>query len=633
MRATDGLGNTTSKTLNIKVGDTTKPGLEVGGELAEAPEGWIEQAEGNYGLHATATDSGYGVTSLNFKVDGASVASKSQSCPAGRCELTLTASVDAQILSAGPHPAEVTATDAAGNTAVKNWTIEVDPEGEVSVAEAKRTIEGVEETSEIETPTGGTVLEPATSSQPTPGLMVTDDGLEGTNTEVPIRLGSTPAEGTEYEVADEVYLSRACFGESESTEDGSGEVAELELEHNGTSAEGSPQCTVAERDKLEAEARAEEEEVAMGLKTIGREPITIVPLATSTSGPMTPVQNSAALATDTHDEADTVFRPMSDGGYYFEDIRSAAAPERYSFEMLIGSEQELILVSSREAEVKYNEGGPVAVTITALEAHDAIGTSVPTHLSISASDVLTLTVEHRGVSPAGGGFVYPVVAGAGWEGGFRTFSAELSEPVPPQEEGGVITEEEGILHVHITIRGPMSKDENGDPEGFYAFHECVARSSYSKAMEEAEEIEIGGKAGAGGGVGGDEYSVQREIIAPCIELKEEGLLAAGMAVRGIVHVIPSQWVWVNEKQKECKKWGIDQPAMVHCYLQPEKSRVAMTAGGNFRMPADLEGFHESNCYTVYGHLSSEPPYIDQQERIISTAGADQYFEKCQWPAE
>jgi len=72
VRATDGLGQSTSKTMSVKVGDATKPNLEVGGELFAAPEGWIHEEEGNYGLHASATDSGFGVTSLVFDIDGKS---------------------------------------------------------------------------------------------------------------------------------------------------------------------------------------------------------------------------------------------------------------------------------------------------------------------------------------------------------------------------------------------------------------------------------------------------------------------------------------------------------------------------------------------------------------------------------
>jgi hypothetical protein len=149
VKATDGLGSTTARTLNIKVGDATKPNLEVGGELAEAPEGWIEQAEGNYGLHASATDAGYGVTSLNFSLDGKAVASKTQSCPVGSCSASISTTVNAHGLAAGAHPAEIVATDGAGNSTTKKWTVNVDPEGEISVDEAEATVEALEGTAPV----------------------------------------------------------------------------------------------------------------------------------------------------------------------------------------------------------------------------------------------------------------------------------------------------------------------------------------------------------------------------------------------------------------------------------------------------------------------------------------------------
>jgi hypothetical protein len=297
-------------------------------------------------------------------------------------------------------------------------------------------------------------------------------------------------------------------------------------------------------------------------------------------------------------------------------------------------------LSPQEAAVKYTEGGPVAFTIRALPASDAIGTTVPTHLSISAPDIVVLTVEHRGPSPAGGQFVYPVVDGTGWEGGYRTITVEMAEPVPPPspEEGDVReSEEDGLIQVQVTVRGPQTEDGNGDPEGSFAFHECVAKTTVQESLERAEGVEGVGKAVGGGDPGeaaGDEKwsSIQKNVVRPCLELKEKGSLAAGMMVRGVVHVIPYKWVWVNENQRECKKWGPDQPALVHCYVSPQKSKGSITAGGNFRMPANLELLDSSNCYTVYGQLSSNG-IIEEQLRIISSAGAEPYFEKCQWPAE
>jgi len=44
-----------------------------------------------------------------------------------------------------------------------------------------------------------------------------------------------------------------------------------------------------------------------------------------------------------------------------------------------------------------------------------------------------LTVQHREGNPAAGGapFTYPIVSGKGWEGGFRTITVEMNNPMPP----------------------------------------------------------------------------------------------------------------------------------------------------------------------------------------------------------
>ena len=204
MRATDGLGNTTSKTLNIKVGDTTKPGLEVGGELAAAPEGWIEQAEGNYGLHATATDAGYGVTSLNFKVDGKSVGSKEQTCAPGKCSATVSTTVDAGALAAGAHKAEVKASDGAGNTTSKDWTINVDPEGVISTQELVATAEAMEASNGLPILGPTDEIPGVEGSMTGVGLTVGEETgiLRATGTDVPMQVSGEPKMGSSYKSQD-----------------------------------------------------------------------------------------------------------------------------------------------------------------------------------------------------------------------------------------------------------------------------------------------------------------------------------------------------------------------------------------------------------------------------------------------
>lgn len=60
--------------------------------------------------------------------------------------------------------------------------------------------------------------------------------------------------------------------------------------------------------------------------------------------------------------------------------------------------------------------------LAAEEAHDAVGTDVPTTLTKTGGDVVTLSVHFLEGNPAAGGapFEYPIVGGAGWPGGFHT---------------------------------------------------------------------------------------------------------------------------------------------------------------------------------------------------------------------
>jgi PASTA domain len=105
----------------------------------------------------------------------------------------------------------------------------------------------------------------------------------------------------------------------------------------------------------------------------------------------------------------------------FGPIEGPSDPEEFSWEVTLGKDQSLKSIDSRKAEVVYGDG-TTAYAIQAEEASDAVGSTVPTSLSVSDGDVITLIVHHHAGNPAAGGapFVYPIVAGPGWEGGFHT---------------------------------------------------------------------------------------------------------------------------------------------------------------------------------------------------------------------
>jgi hypothetical protein len=80
--------------------------------------------------------------------------------------------------------------------------------------------------------------------------------------------------------------------------------------------------------------------------------------------------------------------PTYDGGMTFQSIQGSAGPEEYSWEVNLGEGQDLRQVDNRNAAVYYTESEHLAFSIQAVEAHDAIGTTVPTSLAVSRTSSL-----------------------------------------------------------------------------------------------------------------------------------------------------------------------------------------------------------------------------------------------------
>ncbi len=131
-------------------------------------------------------------------------------------------------------------------------------------------------------------------------------------------------------------------------------------------------------------------------------------------------------------KADAPVLPIYDGTMTFPQIGGPSDPEEFSWEVTLGEGQELEFLDEQHAAVFYTEGHHLAFGITVTLAHDALGANVPTTLSVSGGNIITLSVHHRAGNPAIGGapFVYPIMAGGGWEGGFSTVIVDT----PPDEQ-------------------------------------------------------------------------------------------------------------------------------------------------------------------------------------------------------
>ncbi len=165
--------------------------------------------------------------------------------------------------------------------------------------------------------------------------------------------------------------------------------------------------------------------------------------------------------------------PTFDGSMMFQSIQGPDGAEEFSWEMNLRPDQELGQIDDRHAGVYSTDPGTtLAFSITAIAAHDSIGTTVPTTLAVTQPNVITLTVHHRAGNPAAGGapFDYPVIAGDGWEGGFQTHQVqgpppEVRAPAPlctvPDLSGRTLRASRTLLHrAHCKlgrVRGERSR--------------------------------------------------------------------------------------------------------------------------------------------------------------------------------
>lgn len=149
--------------------------------------------------------------------------------------------------------------------------------------------------------------------------------------------------------------------------------------------------------------------------------------------------------------ADPPVLPAFDGAMSFPAIREPSYPEDYSWEMHLGPGTELEAIDDQHAGIYFTYEHVLSYLVTAGEAHDATGATVPTSLVVSEGNVITLIVHHRDGNPAAGGasFVYPVLAGQGYEMQFSP--VQITGPLAGPEKVAEAVEPESCIVP--TLRG------------------------------------------------------------------------------------------------------------------------------------------------------------------------------------
>jgi len=592
--ATDGVGLSTTNELSVTT-DSTAPQLTANSKFFTAPEGWLEQK--SYIYIASASDTGgYGVTSMSLKVDGKTIKSLNQSCASGGCSGGLAGSIDMTVYKGGAHPAELSVTDAAGNLAKKTWTINVDPKGQISTAEAMDTMEAIENTSPVNLVGESQSEVEYPGTQPDLGLQEIEGEIVASGSAAPTIVGESPGDGISVEVPRSGSLANPC-NSGGSTPESTAEEGEKE--------EGQP---ILPEDCLTDQEIGELREQRPPLLT----PIELTPIVTGPNASENQmVEEVAAVAVNTASHVDTIIRPLYDGAMSFEAIRDSAGPETFSWEVKLEPDQELALVDGQHAVVNY-EGGHPAFGITAVPAHDAIGTAVPTKLAVSGGNVLTLTVEHRRPAEEGHPSVYPVIGGAGWEGGFQTYQVEMPPPESLEEpliEGEADYEAPAgeTPRLFGVIFGPPVADSSPVPLS-------AAQPKVDRRARAYNFVECGwykttpGVASPPKTQPPPSRRIFAELSQGCHGELEGGYrVSYAMSLSGVFHYKSNHWVWTNEPP-HCRKWGPSEPALIHCFIKgPNVSNDHLDVIGDYRFAARVVSASPAEiCYRLNGILPLNP---------------------------
>jgi hypothetical protein len=257
-------------------------------------------------------------------------------------------------------------------------------------------------------------------------------------------------------------------------------------------------------------------------------------------------------------------------------------------------------------------------------------------LSVSGGNVVTITVEHRRESPAGGSFVYPIIAGTGWEGGYRTISVELAEPPPPGEgeepgEEGSVSEEGGSIAI-MAYSAPISLSA---PSG--AVHERRFKFTYCWPKHIPGNPFPPGKFDP---TFGPEGHARTEISGEASECHREDFHGVHWAttVHGHYEYETGSWVNVHADLLQCRQWGEERPKKKNCKLIPQGRTSKADVVGEYRFHAGMGDWAweaKPTCFIWGGEISptASPGRGEPYERpaVWEPVALTYALESCDWP--
>lgn len=413
----------------------------------------------------TKTEPQSGIASMEIKVDGKKVDSATAGCAGtDNCAFTHEWALKSDEYAVGKHTVVVKVTDGAGNTTEKTLYVTVERD--------KTPPQILEETGSLENAPSGWVEQKTYETR----LMTGDAGYGVTSVALKIdgalvkeQKGSCPdgyckfffsvnpsmagykggAHTAEYVVTDGAgNMTKKVWTVNV---DPKGEVPAAEAVNTIKAIEATTEVSpIASSEAIYAPAEIEAgidpslEQSGSELHSTGTAATTVM-TTNSHEGftiegaegnvAITPVGGAGGTTSEVAAEVaavsggigvDTVTRPIYEGDQTFKTIRDETAPETYSWKVSLNKGQTLKAIDSEHVAI-FNGDESQALAITAEAAHDATGKAVPTSLSVSEGNVLTLTLKYRG-----GGFTYPIIGGPAFQSSYTL--PVIWEPPPPAEE-------------------------------------------------------------------------------------------------------------------------------------------------------------------------------------------------------